>query len=117
MGPGRPIGRLDRNVFGGFVEHLGLCINGGIFDEGPSLSDNKGFRRDVPALLKPLRLSYCVGRVGISRPTTTGPIGSGRGHRDQPARNWVGGGAEPNHFGTDEFLPIARSSALPLTSA
>jgi alpha-L-arabinofuranosidase len=29
----RRIGRLDRKVFGGFIEHLGRCIYGGIFDE------------------------------------------------------------------------------------
>jgi alpha-L-arabinofuranosidase len=23
--PARPVGRLDRKVFGGFVEHLGRC--------------------------------------------------------------------------------------------
>jgi alpha-L-arabinofuranosidase len=32
--PGRAIGRLDRNVFGGFVEHLGRCIYGGSTTKG-----------------------------------------------------------------------------------
>ena len=32
--PARPTGRLDRKVFGGFVEHLGRCIYGGLYDEG-----------------------------------------------------------------------------------
>ena len=36
--PARPVGDLDRNVFGGFIEHLGRCIYGGIFDEGSPLS-------------------------------------------------------------------------------
>jgi hypothetical protein len=117
VGPGRPTGTLDRNVFGGFVEHLGRCINGGIFDEGSSLSDNKGFRRDVLVLLKPLRLSYCVGRVRISRPTTTGPMGSGRGHRDQPARNWLGAESNQTTSVPTSSSPIARISAPPLTSA
>ena len=27
--PARPVGRLDRKVFGGFVEHLGRCVYGG----------------------------------------------------------------------------------------
>jgi alpha-L-arabinofuranosidase len=31
--PGRPIGHVDRNVFGGFIEHLGRCIYGGIYDD------------------------------------------------------------------------------------
>ena len=54
--PGRRIGRLSRDVFGGFVEHLGRCINGGLFEDGSSLSDERGFRKDVLALLEPLRM-------------------------------------------------------------
>jgi alpha-N-arabinofuranosidase len=54
---GRSLGKLDRNVFGGFVEHLGRCINGGLFEEGSPLSDSRGFRTDVLELLKPLSLS------------------------------------------------------------
>jgi hypothetical protein len=44
--PGRLIGRLDRNVFGGFVEHLGRCIYGGDFDEGSILSAACGYLDD-----------------------------------------------------------------------
>ncbi len=52
MDPGRPIGHVDRNVFGGFIEHLGRCI----YDEGSALADAHGFRKDVLALLRELRL-------------------------------------------------------------
>lgn len=45
--PARPVGRLDRKVFGGFVEHLGRCIYGGLCEEGSPLSDDRGFRKDV----------------------------------------------------------------------
>ena len=54
--PGRPIGQLDRNVFGGFIEHLGRCIYGVIYDEGAAVADAQGFRKDVLALLRDLRL-------------------------------------------------------------
>jgi alpha-N-arabinofuranosidase len=102
--PGRPIGTLDRNVFGGFVEHLGRCINGGIFDEGSSLSDNKGFRRDVLALLKPLRLSVMRWPGGNFASNYHWADGIGP-RSSRPARvELAWGGVEPNHFGTDEFL-------------
>ena len=52
----RPLGSLDRNVFGGFIEHVGRCIYGGVYDEGSPLSDASGFRTDVLALLRELRL-------------------------------------------------------------
>ena len=51
------LGSLDRRVFGGFVEHLGRCIYGGLYDEGSPLSDQRGFRRDVLELLKSMRIS------------------------------------------------------------
>ena len=54
--PARPVGRLDRKVFGGFVEHLGRCIYGGLYDEGSPLSDDRGFRKDVLGLLRELGL-------------------------------------------------------------
>jgi hypothetical protein len=30
--PARPVGRLDRKVFGGFVGHLGRCFYGGLYE-------------------------------------------------------------------------------------
>ena len=29
----RRIGRVDRKIYGNFIEHLGRCIDGGIFEE------------------------------------------------------------------------------------
>src|SRR3954452_14948529 len=43
----RVIGDIDPLIFGNFAEHLGRCIEGGIFDEGSKLSDRDGFRKDV----------------------------------------------------------------------
>ena len=34
-------------MYGQFVEYMGRCIDGGIFDEDSPLSDSRGFRRDV----------------------------------------------------------------------
>src|SRR4030042_348090 len=43
----RRIGTIDRMVYWMFVEHLGRCIYGGMYDPVSSLSDENGFRRDV----------------------------------------------------------------------
>jgi hypothetical protein len=48
----RTIGTVDQRIYGGFIEHLGHCIYGSIFDEGSSLSDEHGFRRDVMEALR-----------------------------------------------------------------
>ena len=55
--PGRAIGQVNRNIFGGFIEHLGRCIYGGIYEEGSTLSDHQGFRLDTLELLKELQVS------------------------------------------------------------
>ena len=43
----RRLGTVDRRIFGQFIEHLGRCIYGGVYDEGSPLADARGFRRDV----------------------------------------------------------------------
>ena len=43
----RKLGNLDRRIFGNFIEHLGRCIYGGVFEPGSPLADENGFRRDV----------------------------------------------------------------------
>ena len=52
----RRIGDVDRRIFSHFIEHLGRCIYGGIFDEGSPLSDARGFRKDVLDAIRPLRV-------------------------------------------------------------
>ena len=51
----RTIGEVNKNIYGNFVEHLGRCVYGGIYDTVSSLSDKKGFRKDVMAAVKELR--------------------------------------------------------------
>src|SRR2546422_11742919 len=52
----RRIGTVDRRIFGQFIEHLGRCIYGGIYDEGPPLAHARGFRTDVLDAVRPLRI-------------------------------------------------------------
>jgi alpha-N-arabinofuranosidase len=102
--PDRRLGRLEREVFGGFVEHLGRCINGGLFEEGSALSDERGFRLDVLQLLRPLRLSVLRWPGGnfASNYHWVDGVGPRSSRPTRPELAW--GGTEPNHFGTDEFL-------------
>src|SRR5207302_7031077 len=98
----RTIGNVDRRIFGAFIEHLGRCIYGGIFDEGSPLSDARGFRTDVLDAVRPLRI-----------PILRWPGGNfvsgyhwldGVGPRDKrPRRSELAWYAEEsNRFGTDE---------------
>ena len=48
------IGTTDRRLFGAFVEHLGRCVYGGIFEPDHPTADANGFRQDVLALVREL---------------------------------------------------------------
>ena len=46
------IGRIDPRIYGSFVEHLGRCVYGGIYEPGHPRADAQGFRQDVLALVR-----------------------------------------------------------------
>ncbi|MGH8185022.1 MAG: alpha-N-arabinofuranosidase, partial [Steroidobacteraceae bacterium] len=48
------VSKLDRRVFGTFVEHMGRCVYGGIYEPGHPRADRNGFREDVLALTREL---------------------------------------------------------------
>src|SRR6267142_638350 len=106
--PARRIGAVDRRIFGNFIEHLGRCIYGGIFDEGSPLSDARGFRRDVLEAARPLRvpiLRWPGGNFvsGYHWLDGVGPVD------DRPRRSELAWYAEEsNHFGTNEFIEYCR---------
>jgi alpha-L-arabinofuranosidase len=54
--PSLVISKIEDNVYGGFTEHMGRCIYGGIYDPGNSLSDENGFREDVIEAMKELNV-------------------------------------------------------------
>ena len=98
------LGTLDHHIFGGFVEHLGRCIYGGLYEEDSPLSDEQGFRRDVLELLKDLRLSVLRWPGGnfVSNYHWQDGIGPKSSRPVRPELAW--GGTESNRFGTDEFV-------------
>ncbi len=51
------IAEIDEKVFSSFVEPLGRCIYGGIYEPGHESADENGFRQDVMEYIKPLNLT------------------------------------------------------------
>ena len=104
----RVIGEIDPKIYGNFVEHLGRCIEGGIFDEGSPLADQRGFRRDVLAAVKDLHVTQLRWPGGnfVSNYHWQDRIGP----RDQRPRRleMAWGTVESNRFGTHEFLDYAQ---------
>ena len=102
--PDRKIGAIDRKIYGNFAEHLGRCIEGGIFEEGSSLSDSNGYRKDVIEAVKGLDVSLLRWPGGNFSSNYNWM--DGIGPRDErPARlEMAWGTVEDNRFGTHEFL-------------
>ncbi|PPB49056.1 alpha-L-arabinofuranosidase [Arthrobacter pityocampae] len=57
LDPSFTVGRINRNIFGGFVEHLGRHVYDGIYEPGHATADDEGFREDVIALVREMGVS------------------------------------------------------------
>jgi len=103
-------GTIDRRIYGHFIEHVGYCIYGGIWD-----SEADGFRADVlaeVAALEPVLIRYPGGCFADSYHWEDG-IGprAERPLRENEVWGSVGGefgSDEPIYFGTDEFLAFCE---------
>ncbi|HVW72858.1 MAG TPA: alpha-L-arabinofuranosidase C-terminal domain-containing protein [Rhizomicrobium sp.] len=97
-------GPIDKKIFGNFIEHLGRCITGGIFDEGSPLSDKEGFRKDVMTAVKDLGVPFLRWPGGNF--SSNYNWRDGIGPRDQRPRRleMAWGTVEDNRFGTHEFM-------------
>ena len=106
------IAPLDRRVFGTFVEHMGRCVYGGIYEPGHPAADTHGFRRDV------LELTRELGATTVRYPGGNFLSGynweDGVGPRDQRPRrlDLAWGSTESNQFGTNEFIVWCREAGV-----
>jgi alpha-N-arabinofuranosidase len=93
-------------IFGGFIEHFHRQIYGGLFEPGSPLSDERGFRRDVIAAMKELRLSVVRWPGGCFASGYHWKDGVGKTRKGVPDPVW--GVTDPSTFGTDEFVEWCR---------
>ncbi|BCL14142.1 hypothetical protein GCM10017556_18810 [Micromonospora sagamiensis] len=113
--PAFAIGAADRRLFGSFVEHMGRCVYGGVFEPGHPEADDDGFRTDVLALTRELGVSvvrYPGGNFvsGYRWEDGIGPAG------DRPRRlDLAWKTIETNAFGLHEFMAwAARAQVEPM---
>ena len=102
------IGETDNRIYGSFVEHIGRCVYGGLYDPTCPDADEMGFRRDVIDMTKELGISvvrYPGGNFvsGYNWEDGVGP------KNKRPKRTdlaWFA--TETNEIGTDEFAEWCR---------
>ena len=104
----RRIGTVDRRIFGQFIEHLGRCIYGGIYEEGSPLTDRRGFRTDVLDAARPLRIPILRWPGGnfVSGYHWLDGVGPKHARPRRTELAWYA--EESNRFGTDEFIEYCR---------
>ncbi len=105
---GSAIGDTDPRLFGAFVEHLGRCVYGGIYEPEHPTADAHGFRQDVLALVRelaPTIVRYPGGNFvsGYNWEDGVGPVANRPKRLDLA---WLS--TETNEFGTNEFIDWCR---------
>ena len=105
---GNVIDKIDRRIYGSFIEHLGRAVYEGIYEPTNKNADDMGFRRDVIELTKELNVPivrYPGGNFvsGYNWEDGTGP------KSERPRKldlAWLS--IETNEVGIDEFQEWAK---------
>ena len=106
---GPPVGR---GLFGSFVEHMGRCVYGGIFDPDHPSADEDGLRTDVLELVRELGVSVVRYPGGNFASGYRWEDGVGPPER-RPARlDLAWRSREPNAFGLHEFMRWAGKAGV-----
>ncbi|MGN7456941.1 alpha-N-arabinofuranosidase [Paenibacillus pasadenensis] len=103
-------GKIDRNVYGHFSEHLGRCIYEGLWvGEDSPIPNTNGIRNDVVEALKQIRVPVLRWPGGCFADEYHWKDGIGsREKRKRMINTHWGGVVENNHFGTHEFMELCR---------
>jgi len=106
------IAETERRLFGVFVEHLGRCVYGGIFEPGHLTADAHGFRHDVLSLvheLGPTVVRYPGGNF-VSGYNWEDGVGPAEARPQRLDLAWMS--SETNRFGTNEFIDWCQAARL-----
>jgi alpha-L-arabinofuranosidase len=103
---------VPRRLFGSFVEHMGRCVYGGIYEPGHAEAGPEGFRRDVVALTQELGITVVryPGGNFLSGYDWTDGIGDQQERPVRLDRAWKA--VESNQVGTDEFMAWAELASV-----
>jgi alpha-N-arabinofuranosidase len=105
----RRIAPIDPLIYGNFIEHLGRCIYGGVYEPGSPLSDERGFRQDVIEQTRRLRVTNVRWPGGNFVSGYHWMDGIGPQEQRPKRMDLAWHVVEPNQFGTDEFIEWCRA--------
>ena len=103
-------GKIDKRIYGSFIEHLGRAVYGGIYEPDHPEADEHGFRKDVIELVKELGtpiVRYPGGNFvsAFKWEDSVGPVAQ------RPKRlDIVWRALEPNEIGVNEFAEWVKKA-------
>lgn len=100
--PHRGSKAYSRMIFGQFLEHFHRQVYGGVFEPGSPFADERGFRQDVIAALRELRVPVVRWPGGCFASAYHWKDGVGPQRRPAYDKAWRV--EDTNTFGTDEFV-------------
>src|SRR5688572_29800872 len=105
-----PIALINPNLYSHFIEHLGTCVDEGIWvGEDSAIPHLGGIRRDVIEALRTLNPPVLRWPGGCFADDYHWEDGIGpRESRPSRINIWWGEDVESNHFGTHEFIDFCR---------
>ncbi len=111
------ISRIDKRIYGSFIEHLGRAVYGGIYQPEHPSADEEGFRRDVLELVKEIGVPIVryPGGNFVSNfywEDSVGPVA------ERPRRlELAWRSTEPNLVGVNEFSSWAKKAGTDVMMA
>lgn len=113
----KTISKIDKRIYGSFIEHLGRAVYHGIYEPSHPLSDEDGFRKDVLELIKELDvpvIRYPGGNF-VSGYNWEDGIGPKESRPKKMELAWAS--IETNEVGIDEFQNWCRKANTSLMMA
>ena len=104
------LGRINKEIYGHFAEHLGRCIYEGLYvGEKSEIPNENGMRTDVVEALKEIRVPVLRWPGGCFADEYHWKDGIGpKENRKKMINTHWGGVVEDNSFGTHEYMELCR---------
>ena len=110
VNPNITLGKINKEIYGHFSEHLGRCIYEGLYvGENSEIPNTNGMRNDVVAALREMKLPVLRWPGGCFADEYHWMDGVGPKEKRKKIINTHWGGVlEDNSFGTHEFMELCR---------
>ena len=110
-------GKVDKRIFGSFIEHLGRAVYEGIYQENSPFADEQGLRRDVMELVRDLKVPIVryPGGNFVSGYRWEDGVGPNEKRPAQVDLAWQV--VESNQFGLNEFADWSKKAGSEIMMA